>query len=78
MRAADVAQARLVISEANLREAKSGSDLILRVGFLYSKNCISTKEIFVAGFNNRKAALEYSCSHDQKLTCRAFTDNRMK
>ena len=49
MRAADVTQASHVLSEATLIEAKSGADLILRVSFLHSKNCISTKGIFVMG-----------------------------
>ena len=49
MRVADLAQARLVLSEIILKEAKSGSDLILRVGFLHSGNCTSTKGIFVTG-----------------------------
>ena len=49
MRAADVSQALLVLSEATLREAKSGAALIMRVGFLQSKNKISTKGIFVTG-----------------------------
>ena len=49
MRAADLAQARLVLSEIILKEGKSGSDLILRVGFLHSGNCTSTKGIFVTG-----------------------------
>ena len=49
MRAADLSPARLVLSEATLMEAKSGADLILRVGFFHSKNCISTEGIFVTG-----------------------------
>ena len=44
MRAEDVVQARLVISEATLRETESGSDLILRVGFLHSKTAFLQKE----------------------------------
>ena len=45
----DPVQARLVLSEPILREGNSVLNLILRVVFPCSKNCISTKGIFVAG-----------------------------
>ena len=72
MRAADVAQARLVLSEATLREAESDSDSILRVVFLHSKICIFYKRNFCNESNNHKAALTHSCSYYTKINLWSF------